>query len=261
MAARPRHNTLRRPTIHVQYVSLLTPSTPAPLPCSGQAPTRSPRRLTAPGAHRVRSRRLVYDLTLGWETLMARCAAMLHDRVVQDLYGLRLLTSLDRPEMEEELATIAEAARALTVRLAPPTLESEGLDAALASLCHDSGRELQIALHVDAHTIVEPSSVFLFRIAQEALENVRQHAQATYASVTLTPAGPDLRLVISDNGDGFDPEQALPGAGSGFGLCRARAYAYALGGSLVVRSAPGLGTTVSVRIPWGGPHLTPAQRP
>ena len=83
----------------------------------------------------------------------------------------------------------------------------------------------------------------LYRIAQEALNNVLKHAHATRAEVRLDASADVVCLQIQDNGTGFDPENAGLG---GFGLRGMREHAAQLGGVLHVQSAPGEGTCVSI---------------
>jgi signal transduction histidine kinase len=90
----------------------------------------------------------------------------------------------------------------------------------------------------------------IFRIAQEALANVRKHSGASHCEVAIRyPVAGELELVVSDDGRGFDRsllEAKSPGA---FGLTGMRERAEALGGSAQVESAPGRGTRVAIRIP------------
>ena len=97
---------------------------------------------------------------------------------------------------------------------------------------------------------LSPSAqVQLLRIIQEALSNVRRHAQATQVEVIFTPDGRDLVVEIRDNGQGFDPEAQTAVEWPTFGLQSMRERAESAGGSLTIRSAPTLGTTVTVRLP------------
>ncbi len=86
----------------------------------------------------------------------------------------------------------------------------------------------------------------LFRIAQEALTNVRRHARATEATLTLRAGGGAVRLTIRDDGRGFDPRAV--GAGH-YGILGMRERAKLLGGGLRIASRPGGGTTIRVTVP------------
>ncbi|MCI0579194.1 MAG: sensor histidine kinase [Chloroflexi bacterium] len=90
----------------------------------------------------------------------------------------------------------------------------------------------------------------LFRFIQEALTNVRKHAGAREATVSLTSNGPDqLRVVIADDGRGFSPGSQRNGKARPLGLTSMRERVEALGGTFHVNSQPGLGTEVTATIP------------
>jgi signal transduction histidine kinase len=89
----------------------------------------------------------------------------------------------------------------------------------------------------------------LFRIAQEALTNVAKHAQATQVTVAVVADGETLRLVVADDGIGFDPAPlAEPGGGRGWGLLTMTERAEAVGGRCSIESGPGQGTQVVVEV-------------
>jgi signal transduction histidine kinase len=96
----------------------------------------------------------------------------------------------------------------------------------------------------------EPAAgLHLLRIAQEALTNVRKHAQARRVEVRLAQCGDEIELTITDDGRGF-PEPA-PGAAArrSYGLTTMRERAAGLGGSLTVATVPGQGTRISATLP------------
>jgi signal transduction histidine kinase len=85
----------------------------------------------------------------------------------------------------------------------------------------------------------------MLRVCQEALANVRKHSGARQAWIRMSYGAASVRLEISDDGKGFDPEAA----NGGYGLRGMRARVSEAGGQLAVRSAPGEGTSVSVEVP------------
>jgi signal transduction histidine kinase len=120
---------------------------------------------------------------------------------------------------------------------------------------------LAIVLHVaEALPPLSPGvETALYRIAQEALANVIRHAQATQVIIRVETAEGSVHLRVEDNGRGFEPtplpwpapdtaEQATPDKG-GIGLWSMRERAEEVGGTLVLRSTPGEGTTVLVTVP------------
>jgi two-component system sensor histidine kinase DegS len=96
----------------------------------------------------------------------------------------------------------------------------------------------------------------LYRIFEEALDNVARHADATHIDVSIARGGEDVVLVVTDNGQGFDVEQALsarrtPGT---FGLVAIRERVRLLHGTMEVQSADGQGTTLIVTVPYEAQH-------
>ena len=86
----------------------------------------------------------------------------------------------------------------------------------------------------------------LFRIVQEALNNVAKHASARRVEIALEASGAEYALAVSDDGTGFDPA-ALPLSGRGLSTMRERTFA--VGGQFDVHAAPGEGTRLAVRLP------------
>ena len=90
----------------------------------------------------------------------------------------------------------------------------------------------------------------LYRIAQEALNNVSKHAQAEHAEVILERRGPQAVLIVEDNGIGFDVNPlSTSGARGGLGLIGMRERTAIVGGSFEIETAPDQGTTIFVRVP------------
>ncbi len=102
----------------------------------------------------------------------------------------------------------------------------------------------------------------LLRIAQSALGNTTQHAQATRARVTLTGMDTAVSLDVVDDGVGFELADVLdagPGSDGGFGLISMRSRAAELGGTMSVESEPGQGTAVAVSVELANPPTRPGQ--
>jgi two-component system nitrate/nitrite sensor histidine kinase NarX len=100
-----------------------------------------------------------------------------------------------------------------------------------------------------ASALTPLSEVQLLRIVQEALTNVRKHAGATRAVVSMTLQDRVLVVSIEDDGAGFDPDTLGRAQVPRFGLATMRERAEAIGGTLSVSAAPGAGTMVQVRMP------------
>ncbi len=109
--------------------------------------------------------------------------------------------------------------------------------------------ELSVQPELEGQDLPQTVAVQLLRIIQESLSNVRKHAHAHCAQVSLALSGARLQVIVSDDGLGFDPPAVVTSPGAGFGLRSMRERAEALGGSLQIDSAPGKGTRVIVEVP------------
>jgi len=156
---------------------------------------------------------------------------------------------------------LAEA-RSFVRGLSSPQLEGTTLVEALDRLCGATeagaaaaGLALRCRLEVDGQPqdLPQPVRVALLRAAQASLANVRKHARAANAVVTLAFLDTEVTMDVYDDGTGFDPAAAAgaayPADGSGFGLRSLEERVAALNGSLAVESAPGEGTVVAIRLP------------
>ncbi|MFG2275185.1 sensor histidine kinase [Streptomyces chartreusis] len=238
--------------------------------------------------HTARQRVLIDDLLRTRHELAAserregtlaerqRLSMEIHDTLAQGLSSQRmLLQAADRVwETEPDkarahvrtAASVAEhnlaEARRFVHDLAPADLAGgEGLDEALRALAaRESGADLAVRVHVDGDGRLPqlPDRVrsALLRVAQGALANVREHAGAAGAALTLTVLDDEVVLDVADDGHGFDPA-ALPDSpdgGRGHGLPAMRARLRALGGTLTVESTPGEGTVLSAAVPLEAPR-------
>ena len=140
--------------------------------------------------------------------------------------------------------------------LRPSVLDDLGLAAAVARYAGEFGTMRRLAVTVDtaglgADRLPQNVETALYRIMQEALSNVARHAGARSARVHLDRVGAIVSMTIADDGSGFDPERppAPATAAHGLGIHTMRERALVLNGSLMIQSAPGRGTRVSVEIP------------
>jgi PAS domain S-box-containing protein len=192
-----------------------------------------------------------------------RLARELHDSVSQALYGIALGARTARALVDRDPASVvgpidyvlslAEAGltemRALIFELRPESLATEGLGAALGKMAdairvrHRLAVSLDLAAEPDAPL---PTKEALYRIAQEATNNAIKHARATQLLIQLDRDQAGYRLVVRDNGIGFDPHGEFEGH---FGLTSMRERAGRLGGQLSVTSALGVGSEVTVSLP------------
>jgi signal transduction histidine kinase len=165
-----------------------------------------------------------------------------------------------RRHVEQARATARDSlndARRLVWALRPEQLEQGGsLADALARVAERWSEDTGITAHVtvDGTPVPLPPDVevTLFRITQEALANVRKHAQAGRVDITLSYLDDEVLLDVQDDGVGFDRAtvSATPGSvNGGFGLTGMRERLRLLGGSLMIESAPGEGTSITVALP------------
>jgi signal transduction histidine kinase len=192
-----------------------------------------------------------------------RIARELHDEAGQSLLLLRLELELLEREMPLELrGRMAEARgiaaktidelRRLVAALSPAVLERMGLEAALRHLANRFQRVhpavLRIRIALPEAEIDLPQQRVIYRVAQEALQNIAKHSQATHVNFSLVSTDIGIRLRVRDNGAGFSAERAAKQPMS-FGLGGMRERAALHGGTLSIRSSPGKGATVTLELP------------
>ncbi len=195
-----------------------------------------------------------------------RLARELHDSVTQVLFGLTLnLESAGgilekKPQKAGELITrsqemaseaLAEM-RSLIFELRPAALQEKGLAMALTNHINLFRRRqnVDVALTLEGEERLSADLEFcLYRVAQEALNNVAKHAQAKHVTVRLDVRPHEAILQVADDGVGLPPDSRS--GSQSFGMLGMRERVAELHGDLVVESAPGQGTTIRARIPLG----------
>ena len=148
----------------------------------------------------------------------------------------------------------------LAWELRPAALDELGLDAALQTFVREWSHQFGVEAKYrgfgpDAPRLAPEVETNLYRILQEALQNVHKHAGADRVSVQLERRGGRVVLVVEDNGRGYDPgEEEAAGTNKGMGVTNMRERAALVGGELEIESSPGTGMTIYVRVPLGGPE-------
>ena len=216
----------------------------------------------------ARLHELSRQLVTAQELERRQLARDLHDQIGQNLAVLNINLSIARAQLppaaargvEERLVDsqkvveeTAEHIRGLLAELRPAVLDDYGLGAALLWYVPHTAKRIGLVARMsidEQRTRLPPDvEIGLFRIAQEALTNIAKHARARQVSVTLEEDRQATRLIIADDGVGFDvaaprrPEQHWS-----LGLVGMRERAEALGGRLQIESAPGQGTTVIAEV-------------
>jgi signal transduction histidine kinase len=138
--------------------------------------------------------------------------------------------------------------RRMMEELMPPTLQNLGLKAAIEHLASEFQRRTGVPVDLDlqAAEVAAATGQALFSVVQSALSNVERHAGATQVTLRLGTEDESVQLVVADNGRGFSGQV---GSASAQGLKNLRHRIESLGGAFDVRSAPGEGTRVQVRMP------------
>lgn len=182
-----------------------------------------------------------------------RLARDIHDSLGHHLtaVSIQLEKAVAFGERDADIAAqaLADARRSVgraleDVRASVSTLRAE--PARLVDALTGLAGESRVSLRVDGdERDTDPATVTaLYRAAQEAITNARRHGRAGHVTLSLA-FGADVRLVVSDDGRGFDPAVAS----AGFGLLGLRERAALLGGTVTVDSTPGAGTRVAVTVP------------
>ncbi len=222
--------------------------------------------------HRVRDseqnqRRLLLQAIESSDHERRRIAADLHDSVVQGLAGSSYALAALADELERganpnvagrlrdrsaELRQWVRELRTLIVSMAPPRLHDEGVAAALGDLTSTlPPRGIDVTLDVDDELSFDAASeALIWRGAQEAVRNIVAHSHATHADVSMHRVEEDrVRLVVHDNGRGFDADELVERQSAGHvGLRLLTDVVEQAGGTVSIDSEPGAGTTVTLEI-------------
>ncbi len=230
---------------------------------------------------RVRERtaiiqQMAIELTLAEQREKIRLAQHLHDHLQQLLAGARYLLDVARQDasaqaqgtlrkLDAALSQSIDASRTLAVELCPPILAQEGLAAALTWLGRWMREKYGLSVRVTARPIPaslpEELEILMYHAARELLLNVVKHAQVKSARVDLAWEDMQAKLVISDQGKGFDPANlpTIASSASQFGLFALRERLRLLGGQVEIESAPGRGSRFTLRAPLE-PTVKPSKR-
>jgi PAS domain S-box-containing protein len=209
---------------------------------------------------------LLTRLVVAQEDERRRMARELHDELGQQMTALRLTletlkaAAIDRRDLQTQIEMLQELARqldedvAFRVRgLRSTILETRGLAAALREYVGNWSRHFSLPLRLHINVSGDdrlPPEVegTMYRVVQEALNNVLKHARAAHVDIALERHADHVSLIIEDDGVGFDPSNA-PNGTHGLGLVGMRERAALIGADLQVESTAGRGTTVFIRVP------------
>jgi signal transduction histidine kinase len=219
------------------------------------------RRLRARAQERLRE--LSGSLINAQEEIRGSIARELHDDVNQRLGLLslsvdQLQSSPTASELNSRLTELSGKLRGLSTdvhrmahHLHPSKLEFLGLTPAIRDICREVATHHGIGIDVDAsedfESVPHDATVCVYRVVQEALQNIVRHSGASSVRVSLSNAERHLKVCISDNGRGFDPGSLSSGKGLGFEGMKERLRL--VQGSLQVQSSPGAGVRLLLSIP------------
>lgn len=205
----------------------------------------------------------------------AQIAGYLHDDLAQILFRLSIQVDVAKRLLEkgqidatfEQIEKIRQSKqdtsdriRALIRDLHRSPLGAKGLREAINSFIEEVGRESGVMFHTDVQEVALPAPIALlvYHIAREGVMNALKHAQATDLWIIVRESPEDIELQLRDDGRGFDT--TAPGPEGHFGMVMMRERAKVGGGSFEVQSAPGEGTTVTVRFPTSLLQVEPQTR-
>jgi PAS domain S-box-containing protein len=195
-----------------------------------------------------------------------RISSQLHDRIGQNLTGLNLNLQIIENQLSQEsdqalrhrlndsqklVEETTRQVRNVMVDLRPPVLDEYGLVSALNWYCANYSQRTGIASRVIGvefePRLPRDDELVLFRLVQEALNNVVKHAHATQVEIVVETSEGEPCLIIQDDGLGFDPQiLEAPTDQPHWGLINMEQRAASIGGQLTIDSAPGRGTRVSI---------------
>ena len=154
-------------------------------------------------------------------------------------------------EVSQQIADLAADIQALSHGLHPPKLELLGLEAAAAGFCEELSNRHGVTIDVhfeNIPTALPPEiSLCLYRVLQEALQNVVKHSVSRHAHVSLNGQINTINLTVKDSGAGFDPHEAM--RGPGLGLTSMKERLKVVGGQLSIHSQRGRGTMIHAVAP------------
>jgi signal transduction histidine kinase len=214
---------------------------------------------------RLALRDMALQLSQAEDEERARIAHGLHDDLGQILVAVQMrLAECERVDTEEAKRTILrevsglvaqaiESSRSLTFELMAPLMAEAGIEAELKQFAARAPVRLGIRCNYDSDSNPKPISTevaaAVLRVVRELLENVRKHARTDSASVSVYRTGNRIHVSVSDDGIGFEPTPPSAPERMGFGLLVVRERLAAIGGDIVIDSAPGSGTRALVTAP------------
>jgi signal transduction histidine kinase len=224
-------------------------------------------------------RSLSRQLIQAQEKERKRIASELHDGIAQSIGVVKYRIEdavvnfgRENPELDltgleatiEDMKGLVDEVRRISSNLSPSMLEDFGIHVAIEWLCKEfkaQNREIEVScsVNIDESETPELMKVAIYRVAQEALQNIAKHSSATQVRTVLESSDGGVKLLISDNGVGFDTSDDVRGydGKSGLGLRSMRERVDATGGEFELKAAPKKG--VKVRAFWAAEDADSSQ--
>ena len=216
----------------------------------------------------IQLRGLSQQLVQLQEEQYSHLAEDLHDSIGQDMTAINVNLNILRGLLPEDVSEGVLTRLADTEKLAvdtikhirstmselrPPMLDKYGLTATLFWYCEEYQRRTEIQVNIDDRymknsRLESETEIALFRIAQEALNNVTKHASASQVNIELFEEENYTMMAITDNGSGFDSKVQNSRTLQHWGIPLMRERARAINGEFLIRSVPGQGTQIVVRV-------------
>jgi PAS domain S-box-containing protein len=222
-------------------------------------------------------RRLSLQLLNAQEEERKRIALELHDGIGQNLSAIKYRVENALEEMRQRnpanevnslepvvsvVQDAVEEVRRISMNLRPSILDDLGILATISWFCREveetySGIRIEKRINIDENDVPDSLRIVIYRLLQEALNNMAKHSQANLVHLALERIDENIELTVMDNGAGFDIEEVLSEEMSkrGLGLASMKERAELSGGSFLVESQKGVGTTVRASWSLGGREL------
>ena len=215
-------------------------------------------------------RTLTQELIKAQENERLKISHDLHDNIAQNLSALKLACETlfhDQPTVSNELKgkvsslskilqKCISSVRDLSYGLRPPGLSQLGLVRTISRYCHEFSNENEMTVDFSSTDMDDlrlnfDTEINLYRVVQEALNNIRKHADAKHVIIRLTSSAPNIILTIEDNGKGFDPKKRLLSAlnEKRMGLWSMEERVSLLNGIMNIQSAHMKGTKIFIEVP------------
>jgi signal transduction histidine kinase len=216
----------------------------------------------------IQLRGLSQQLVQIQENQYRHLAKELHDRIGQDMTAINinlniLQTLLPKPFPQDVIARFADTEklvkesvvrmRSIMAEFRPPMLDQYGLTAALNWYTEEYAKRTNVAVNIDDQfmkgtRLPSELEIALFRIAQEALNNVAKHAKASQINIELLESHENILMTVTDNGVGFNAKSQITDLPGHWGVTNMQERARAINGKFLLRSVPGQGTQIVVQV-------------